>query len=87
MITPLPWPEIPPGSVVLAPDGLHDVVVALLPPLFVHLARSGMWGLAGHPQGLLIARGEPAAEQREHPYTAAMRLILEAFPDTKEVTS
>lgn len=84
MIRPLPWAEIPPGSTVLAPDGQPDVVLALIPPLFVHLARSGMWGLVGHPQGLLIAVGQ-LAEQREHPETAAMRLIVGAFPETEVI--
>jgi hypothetical protein len=85
MITPLPWTEIPPGSTVLAPDGQPDVVLALIPPLFVHLARSGMWGLIGHPQGLLLARGTLPADAREHPDTAAMRTILEVFPTSTEV--
>ena len=84
MIRPLPWAEIPRGSTVLAPDGQPDIVLALLPPYFVHLARSGMWGLVGHPQGLLIAEGE-LADEREHPMTAAMRLILEAFPTTEVI--
>jgi hypothetical protein len=89
MITPLPWSSIPIGSTVLAPDGQPDVLLARISPLFVHLARSGMWGVLGHPRGLLIAVADPAgapAEGREHPDTAAMRLIVEAFPTTTEVT-
>lgn len=85
MIIPLPWESIPAGSTVLAPDGQPDVLVEILPPLFVRLARSGMWGLIGHPTGLFVAAGAPAVETREDPEAAGVRLLLEAFPDTSEV--
>lgn len=76
MIIPLPWSSMPIGSAVLAPDGQPDLLLEVLPPLFVHLQRSGMWGLLGHPHGLLLVV-EP-----EDPMTAAVRLLQEAFPTT-----
>ncbi len=86
MIVPLPWASIPRGSTVLAPDGQPDVLLAVIAPLFVHLARSGMWGLVGHPQGLLLAVGT-LADEREHPHTAALRLIVERFPTTEVISN
>lgn len=76
MIIPLPWASIPPGSAVLAPDGQPDILVEVLPPRFVHLQRSKMWGLVGHPQGLLVV------PDREDEMDAAIRLLRAAFPTT-----
>lgn len=81
----MPWADIPRESVVLAPDGRPDILRGLIPPLFVHLARSGMWGLVGHPTGLFLAIGTAAPDEREDPETAAMRTIVERFPATEVI--
>ncbi len=85
MIIPLPWSSIPRGSTVLAPDGQTDVLVEIIPPLFVRLARSGMWGMIGHPTGLFVGAGAPPVEDRDPPEVSGVRTLLQVFPTTSEV--